>query len=255
MEFHIASAVNTSFGPLSLGSVIGVGAGNTVTAGGALDVVVSGEPRLYYHQVTLRPEHQAIFSAQLDAGYQKRVVFKDYDVLKDETALKNLANGASISHRISSSAVSPQRLWCMCYPTGLLDGTQWPSVLTTGANGCSSFNVMINGMPYLSQPITNVHEQYEALKDAGHVGADSDERECMIPFSDFRHTSRLLTVDLSRSGAVSSDPNGPMEVLVQATLATAQNVDVVFLLERKQEAIFDFKQSSVQVVVSPGLFV
>ena len=255
-EFYLASTVNTAYCPIAIGSVIGAGAGaNTQSSGGTVNISVTPgiEPRLYYEEVTMRPEQAALASQRLANGYQKRLLYRTYEVAKDVQVQQNVANGAVITHRVASSAVAAQRLWVLCYPTGVLNTTGWPGILCTGPNSLMNMNVMINGKSVFNQPINTVDEQYEMFKDAAHIGADSQERESMISFTDFRLTNRLVPIDLSRTFSLMADPNAPCDLQVTGTVASVGNVDIVYVLEKLEEAVFDFSNGLVRTSVGPAL--
>lgn len=259
MEFWLASKLNnTGFSPITIGSVVGNGSGpSTQSAGGIVDIRVdpnSAEgPRLYYHEVSLRKEHADLAGMRMASGFQKRLLFREYDVIKDFNYQQNLSNANTFTHRVSGAVTAIQRLWILCYPTGAVAGNGWPSVLVTGPSGMTNINVMLNGKNYLNSPLSTLEEQYEQLKDASHIGADSGERECMIPFQDFRTTSRLVTVDMTRSTNLLADPNGALDLQVSGTIKSPYPVDVVYVVERLHECVFDYTGGVVRTSVGPAL--
>jgi len=253
MEFYLANTTNTQFCPIAVGGVVA----GTQSTGGAMNISVTngGEPRLYYHEIKLRPEHATLYAQRLASGFQKRVLFRSYQVLKDNAAQKNMGNTAIVNHLVSSAAVMPQRLWILAYPTNAIgNNTTWPGLLTTGPCGVTNLNVSINSQNLFSSALNTLEEQYDQLLDAAHLGEDSADREMMFSKNDFRLTHRLTTVDLSRSGSIQQDPNSPSMIVVTGTVASPVPVDIIYVLEQLQEFVLDFSNGTARATVSQASF-
>jgi hypothetical protein len=262
-EFYLTNSSNTNFSPVCVGSAEAPSGAplNIVAAGGTPTIAVTAgaTPRLYYHAVQMKAEQNALAAQKLARGFSKRIVFRQYDLFKDISAQQNIPDGTTFQYEVTRSAVAAQKLWIMCYPNpaagvGLINGSSWPSVLTTGPYGLTNIQCSLNNTPYLNNPISTLDEQYEMLKRAGHIGADSGDVETLIPYQRFKLTSRILPIDLSRAHSLSADPNAPLSIRVDATTQFPTNGDIVYVLERLVALDMDFTAQEVRVRMAPAMY-
>jgi hypothetical protein len=248
--------VGSSFIPITSGSVIGIngGANTQVNAGACTFSITAGTtPYLYYHSVKLDAETATIFSSKMATGFKKLMVFKCFDMYKDNQIYQNIAPNTAFNHLITSQSVQPRRLFVLCYPTGLINTNEWGSIATTGANGLTQLQVQANNVSLYNQPFNTTDQFFEELKQA--MGYEKDgTAQSLISFDRFRTTSRVMCFDLTRLHSIAPDPNAPMSISVQATVSASANIDIVYLIERASVCEWDYSSQKVTVKVAPYLY-
>jgi len=219
-EFYLTPA-SEPFSPFTVGSVLPA---QTQEVGGAIKIAVVptaelATPRLYYHSVVLQPEQSALMSKSLAEGFRKTINWRRYDIMKEVSELKGVANATRRTLMVNSSANAPRRMWIMAYPKDQINSTSHPSVLATSANGFSSLQVIANGKSLYSNPLETLEEQYSELRQAMYLGRGG-EAEALLPFDDFRLVSRIHCLDLARACGRMADPNAPVSLQLQYTTQT-----------------------------------
>lgn len=250
-EFYLQNAANSNFNPITIGSVLPA---QTQSVGGAVSVSVTpgSQPRLYHHIVELRPSQSAIMSSKLASGFQKKISFRKYDLLKDVNQQLAVAPGATFQQQLTTAGNAVRRLWIMCYPAGQINTTSHPSVLVTGPSGLTNLQVMVNGTPQYDIPLSTLEEQYDELKQAMSLGV-VQEPQALLTYHDFKLTSRIMCIDLTRALAKSTDPNAPISIQLNATVAAPSAVDIVYLIESEVVCQMDYTNGGVMLKVGPAL--
>jgi hypothetical protein len=235
--------------PITVGSTV---PGTALAGGnGVITINTAGlGARLYYESVFLKPSQNALASSRLVSGFSKLVKFKTY-TLQQDTAT-NRPPDTAVSFTISSSAVQPKRVWVLTYPTGLVSGSTWPSVLITGANGLTNVQLSVNNRPQYNNYLSTPAEQYAEFLSSARLGGSSVP-EALISYEDFRLRSRLMCLDLTRFSGSQADPNAPVVLSIVGKTLSAVATDTYYIIECEQQALFNFSTSGVSLLVAPGL--
>ena len=106
---------------------------------------------------------------------------------------------------------------------------------------------MINGENFSDQPIKNKKVTYENRKIATGQG-DDYTTGCLLDYSYFADTYKMIAVDLSKQQALDTDPRAIQQINFTANLDRAGNTRVYVILEEAQETILDFSQGTVKVL-------
>ena len=106
---------------------------------------------------------------------------------------------------------------------------------------------MINGEKVFDQPIKNNKVTYDIRKIATGQG-DDYTTGCLLDYSYFANTYKMIAVDLSKQQALDTDPRAIQQINFTADLDRAGNTRVYFILEEAKETILDFSPGTVKVL-------
>ena len=88
---------------------------------------------------------------------------------------------------------------------------------------------------------------YDIRKIATGKGDDCTTG-CLLDYSYFADTYKMIAVDLSKQQAPDADPRAIQQINFTANLDRAGNTRVYFILEEAKETILDFSQGTVKVL-------
>ena len=71
---------------------------------------------------------------------------------------------------------------------------------------------------------------------------------CLLDYSYFVNTYKMIAVDLSKQQALDADPRAIQQINFTGNLDRARNTRVYFILEEAKETILDFSQGIVKVL-------
>ena len=71
---------------------------------------------------------------------------------------------------------------------------------------------------------------------------------CLLDYSYFMNTYKMIAVDLSKQQALNADPRAIQQTNFTANLDRVRNTRVYFILEEAKETIPDFSQGTVKVL-------
>ena len=107
---------------------------------------------------------------------------------------------------------------------------------------------MINGENFFDQPIKNNKVTYESIRKIAIGQVDDYTTGCLLDYSSFADTYKMIAVDLSKQKALDADPRAIQQINFTANLDRAGNPRVYFILEEAKETILDFSQETVKVL-------
>ena len=107
---------------------------------------------------------------------------------------------------------------------------------------------MINGDNLFDQPIKNNKVTYENIRKIATGQGDDYRTGCLLDFSYFTDTYKMITVELSKQQALDADPRAIQQINFTANLDRAGNTRVYFILEEANKTILDFSQGIVKVL-------
>ena len=107
---------------------------------------------------------------------------------------------------------------------------------------------MINGEKFFDQPIKNNKVTYENIrKIATGQGRDDYTTACLLDYSYFIDTYKMIAVHLSKQQVLDADPGAIQQINFTANLDKAGNTRIYFILEEAKETILDYSQGTVKV--------
>ena len=107
---------------------------------------------------------------------------------------------------------------------------------------------MINGENFFDQPIKNNKLTYENIRKIATGQGDDYTTGCLLDYSYFADTYKMIVVDLSKQQALYADLRAIQQIDFTANLDRAGNARVYFILEEAKETIQDFSQGTVKVL-------
>ena len=107
---------------------------------------------------------------------------------------------------------------------------------------------MINGENFFDQPIKNNKVTYENIKKVDTDQGDGYTTSCLLDYSYFADTYKMIAVDLSKQQALDAGPRAIQQINFTANLDRAGNTRIYFILEEAKETILHFSQGTVKVL-------
>jgi len=165
-------------------------------------------------------------------------------IQSNSTCLEKSFLSVSACHRVKN----PKKLLILTPPTGVVDGTTWPSPIMTGPYSLTNLNVKVNGTRQYNSDLSSLYELWEELKKSMPPSISGMSTSSQLTFSDFVKTHRIHYLDISRySHRVSGDPNALVSISVTANPTSATAVDIIYLIEREIECEIHFGHNEVKV--------
>ena len=106
---------------------------------------------------------------------------------------------------------------------------------------------MINCENFFDQPIKNNKITYNNIRQIATGQGDNYTTGCLLDYSYFANTYKMIVVDLSKQQALDADPRAIQQINFTANLDRVGNTRVYFILEEAKESILDFSQEIVKV--------
>ena len=104
---------------------------------------------------------------------------------------------------------------------------------------------MINSENFFDQPIKNNNVTYENIRKIATGQGDDYTTGCLLDYTYFTNTYKMVAVDLSKQQALDADPKAIQQINFTANLDRA---GIYFILEEAKETILDFSQGTVKVL-------
>ena len=110
------------------------------------------------------------------------------------------------------------------------------------------YNFVINGINFFDQPIKNNKLTYENIRKIATGQGDDYTTGCLLDYSYFMDTCKMIAVDLSKQQVLDADPRAIEQINFTANLDKAGNTRIYFILVEAKETILDFSQGTVKVL-------
>ena len=197
------------------------------------------DTKLYVPVVTLSTQENAKFLQKIII---KRVINWNKYCSKPEL----LAQNPNLNHLIEPSFQGVNRLFVLAFENDD-DRTSYDEYYlpTVEIEDC---NIMINGENFLDQPIKINKVKCENIRKIATGQGDDYTTGCLLDYSYFANTYRMIAVDLRKQQALDADPRAIQQINLTADLDRAGNTRVYFILEEAKETILDFSQETVKVL-------
>ena len=199
------------------------------------------DTKLYVPVVTLSTQENTKFLEQLKSGFKRVINWNKY-LSKPEL----LAQNPNLNHLVEPSFQRVNRLFILAFE----DDAQ-----RTAHNSyylpiveIKDYNIVINGENVFDQPIKNKKIAYDNIRKIATGYGDDYTTGCLLDYSYFADTYKMIAVDLSKQEALDADPRAIQQINFTANLDRAGNTRVYFILEEAKETIVDFSQGTVKVL-------
>ena len=191
------------------------------------------DTKIYVPVVTLSTQENTKFLQQLKSGF-KRV----FNWIKYLSKPELLAQNPNLNHLAEPSFQGVNRLFVLALE-GDAQRTKHDAYLLPNVE-IKDYNIMINGENFFDQPIKNNKVTYENIRKIATGQRDDYATNCLLDYSHFADTYKMIVVDLSKQQALDTDPSATQQINFTANLDRAGNTRVYFILEEAKETILDF---------------
>ena len=198
------------------------------------------DTKLYVPVVTLSIQENTKFFQQLKSGFERVINWNKY-LSKPEL----LAQNPNLNHLVEPSFQGVNRLFVLAFENDDHRTSDDRYYLPTVE--IKDYNIMIKGENFFDQPIKNRGATYDNIRKIATGRGDDYTTGCLLDYSYFTDTYKMIAVDLSRQQALDADTRAIQQINFTANLDRAGNTRVYFILEETKETILDFSQGTVKV--------
>ena len=199
------------------------------------------DTKLYVPAVTLSTHENTKFLQQLKLGFKRVINWNKY-LSKPEL----LAQNPNLNHLVKPSFQGVNRLFVLAFENDEQRTTHNAYYLPNVE--IKNYNIMINEENFFDQPIKNNKVTYENISKSATGQGDEYTTACLLDYSYFADTYKMVAVDLSKEQALDVDPRAIQQLNFTVNLDKAGNTRVYFIIEEVKETILDFSQGTVKVL-------
>ena len=197
--------------------------------------------KLYVPVVTLSTQENTKLLQQLKSGFKRVINWNKY-LSKPEL----LAQNTNLNHLVEPSFQGVNRLFVLAFENDDHITSDERYYLPTIE--IKDYNILINGENVFDQPIKNNKVTYENIRKIAAGQGDDYTTGCLLDYSYFADTYKMIAVDLNKQQALDADPRAIQQINIPANLDRTGNTRVYFILEEAKETILDFSQGTVKVL-------
>ena len=199
------------------------------------------DTKLYVPVMTLSTQENTKLLQQLKSGFKRVINWNKY-LSKSESSRRN----ANLNYLVEPSFQEINRLFVLAFE-GDTQRTSYSGYYLPNVE-IKDYNIMINGENFFDQPIKNNKVTYENIRKIATGQGDDYTTGCLLDYSYFMDTYKMIAVDLSKQQVLDADPRAIQQINFTANLDRAGNTRVYFILEEAKETILDFSQGTVKVL-------
>ena len=199
------------------------------------------DTKLYVPVVTLSTQENTKFLQQLKSGFKRVINWNKY-LSKPEL----LAQNPNLNHLVEPSFQGVNRLLVLAFENDVDRISDDQYYLPTVE--IKDYNIMINGENFFDQPVKNNKVTYENIRKLATGQRDDYATGCLLDYSYFVDTYKMIAVDLSKQQALDADPRAIQQINFTSNLDRAGNTRVYFILEEAKETILDFSHGTVKAL-------
>ena len=186
------------------------------------------DTKLYVPVVTLSTQENTKLLQQLKPGFKRVINWNKY-LSKSEL----LAQNANLNRLVEPSFQGVNRLFVLAFENDEDRTDHEKGYLPTVE--IKDYNIVINGENFFDQPIKNNKAAYENIRKIATDQGDDYATGCLLNYSYFADTYKMIAVDLSKQQALDADLRAIQQISFTANLDRAGNTRVYFILEEAKE--------------------
>ena len=195
------------------------------------------DTKLYVPVVTLSTQENTKLLQQLKSVFKRVINWNKY-LSKPEL----LAQNPNLNHLVEPSFQGVNRLFVLAFENDA------QRTLHSNYYLPKDYIIIINGENFFDQPIKNNKVTYENIRKIATGQGDDYTTGCLLDYSYFVDTYKMIAVDLNKQQALDADPRAIQQIDFTANQDRAGNTRVSFILEEAKETILDFSQGTVKVL-------
>ena len=199
------------------------------------------DAKLYVPVVNLSIQENAKLLQQLKSGFKRVINWNKY-LSKPELIRRN----PNLNHLVEPSFQGVYRLFVLAFE-GDTQKTSHSGYYLPNVE-IKNDNIMIYGENLFDQPIKNNKVTYENIRKIATGHGDDNTTGCLLDYSYFMDTYKMIAVDLSKQKALDADPKAIQQINFTANLDKAGSTRFYFILEEAKETILEFSQGTVKVL-------
>ena len=199
------------------------------------------DTKLYVPVVTLSTQENTKLLQQLKSGFKRVINWNKY-LSKPESFRRN----ADLNYLVEPSLQGINRLFVLAFE-GDTQRTSHSGYYLPNVE-IKDYNIMINGENFFDQPVKNNKVTYKNIRKIATGQGDDYTTGCLLDYSYFMDTYKMIAVDLSKQQALDADPRTIQQINFTANLDRAGNTRVYFIVKEAKETIRDFSQGTVKVL-------
>ena len=157
------------------------------------------DTKLYVPVVTLSTQENTKFLQQLKSGFKKVINWNKYLSKPDL-----LAQNPNLNHLVEPSFQGVNRLFVLAFEND--DYRISTNCYNLPTVEIKDYNIMINGENFFDQPIKNNKVTYENIRKIAPGQGDDYTTGCLLDYSYFADTYKMIAVDLSKQQVLDADP-------------------------------------------------
>ena len=182
------------------------------------------DTKLYVPVVTLSTQENTKFLQQLKSGFKRVINWNKY-LSKPEL----LAQNPNLNHLVEPSFQGINGLFVLAFEND--DDRTSSDEYYFRTVEIKDYNIIINGENFFDQPIKNNKVTYENIRKIATGQGDDYTTGCLLDYSYFADTYKMIEVDLSKQQALDADPRAIQKINFTGNLDRAGNTRVYFVLE------------------------
>ena len=191
--------------------------------------------------MTLSTQENTKLLQQLKSGFKRVINWNEY-----LSKPKLLAQNPNLKHLLQPSFQGVNRFFVLAFESDTQRTSHSGYYLpTVEIKDC---NVLINGENFFDQPIKNSKVTYENIRKIATDHGDDYTTGCLLDYSYFMDTYKMIAVDLSKQQVLDADPRAIQQINFNANLDRAGNARIYFILEEAKDTILDFLQGTVKIL-------
>ena len=163
------------------------------------------DTKLYVPVVTLSKQENTKFLQQLKSGFKRVINWNKY-LSKPEL----LAQNPNLNHLVEPRFQGVNRLFVLAFENDNHKISTRRYNLPTVE--IKDYNIMINGENFFDQPIKNNKVTYEIIRKIAIGQGDDYTTGCLLDYSYFADTYKMIAVDLSKQQALDADPRAIQQI-------------------------------------------
>ena len=182
------------------------------------------DTKLYVLVVALSTQENTKSLQQLKSGFKRVINWNKY-LSKPELLRRN----ANLNHLVDPSFQGVNRLFVLAFEGDaqriVHTGYYLPNV------EIKDYNIMIDDEKFFDQPIRDNKITYETIRKIATGKGDNFTTGCLLDYSYFADTCKMIAVDLSKQQVLDADPRAIQQINFTANLDRAGNARVYFILD------------------------
>ena len=194
------------------------------------------DTNLHVPVVTLSPDNDNRLLEQLKKGLKRTIKWNKY-----RSEMANQTRNNNLNYLIDPTFINVNRLFVLSFKNDF-DRNSFSNYYVPKVE-VKDFNVLIDGKPFLEIPVKNKEEAHQEIVE---MSKNNDYiTGSLLNYEYFKYLYKLIAIDLSKQLEL-ENPNLKQQINFIGRLE--EGATMFFIIEKKEEIVFDFSKNSVIVV-------